>query len=150
MVKAPWYLRMFGIQKKRFKIHPLYLGTLVFIGKFIPKIDINKVKFESHPMTEVLEKMPLNGVIMAKIVAVSVLNSRIKILLFYRMYQRYFLWHITPADLKILTVLVLQQTNVQDFIYSIVSLKGLDVVSPKGTSPHGTGETIAPGELLEQ
>ena len=150
MVGAPWYLRIFGLRKKRFKIYPLYLGTLVFIGKFIPKIDIDKVKFENQPMTEVLEKMPLNGVIMSKIIAVSVLNSRIKILLFYRAYSRYFLWHVTPADLKIMTALVLQQTNVQDFIYSIVSLKGLDVVSQKGTSPHGMGETIAPGELLDQ
>ncbi len=122
------------------------MGTLVYIGKAVSKIDIDKDKFEEYPIAEVLGKMPVNANIMARVIALAVLNSRIKIILFYRMYKRYFLWNVTPEDLRIMTSMVLQQTNIQDFTYSIVSLKGINVISPKGTSPNGTGEIIAPGE----
>ena len=142
---------MFGIGKLRFKIRPLYLGTLVAMGKYISKIGIDRESFDEHPMAEVLEKMPINGRIMSKIVALGVLNSRMRIALFARVYEKYFLWNVTAADLKGITFLILQQTNVQDFIYSIVSLKGLDVISQKaGTSQSFTGETIAPGESSGQ
>jgi hypothetical protein len=133
---------LFTIRGKKYRIAALYLGTLVIISRLITRLRTNNSNLSFQVA---LESMNKNGFLMARIVAVAILNHPVKIKLFGWLLALKLYWSVDSFALKQLVDAVLAQSGALDFTISIVSLKGLSVTSPKETSPTGTGEKIAPG-----
>jgi hypothetical protein len=144
-IKTHGLLRVIGIKRLRFGIKGLYLGTLILISKEITSITIK----DGNGIAQATSAMEMNSKIMARIIALAILNNRLKIRLFKRILTSFLLWSLNAKNLSDLVHLVLDQMNVLDFFSSIVSIGGLNILKKKETSPKDEGSSIAPGTQSE-
>lgn len=136
-------LRWIGIKKIRFSVKGLYLGTLVKITSAMKGISIDteksKVEFTFH-------SIEMDTPAMARIVAMAILNSRLKIRLLTGPLSRFLTWRMTAKELNLLMLVVMEQMNLMDFFSSIVLIGNLNMIGRKEkTSPAEEGSQIAPG-----
>ena len=143
-VKTGWLFP----KKIRLSIKPLYLGTLVKISMLQKDMKIDRERYQKEPIAESFNIAGENSRNMAKIVAYGILNGPVKIALFGRILTTFLYWKLDTEALKQLLGIIIDSIGVMDFMSSIVSLHGVNVLSPRETSQNITGETIASGEEL--
>lgn len=131
--KKGWMAR-----KKTFTIHPVTIGSLVRISKILVGVDLKKIASESlHAMVvDSADKM-------AEVIAIAIHNRKGDT---PPRLVSFILNHFTAAELLNTIGVVLNQMNVSDFLKSIVSATGMNLME---TSPVDPEETIASGEPLE-
>ena len=143
----------FRIGKKNFKIKPLKLGTIIAIGKqtsLFGQID----NIEAVPA---MLNASGNLKPMAKVIALAVLNSRIKNA-FASLYAQYFLYKLTPNELYQVAMYIVRQMKVDDFFFTMTLMKGANVLKsneaekqsgeplPESQKPSGTATTKSSGK----
>ncbi|QDK80829.1 hypothetical protein EXU85_20340 [Spirosoma sp. KCTC 42546] len=111
-------LRFWGKPERTFTINQPYLGTLDWLSKEYIQMNLNETVLSQDPMGE-SRKLARYAPICARIVAISVLNSYWKIKLFTPLLASYFLWRVNPKTLWKFTSLILELSNMGDFINSI-------------------------------
>lgn len=122
----------FGKPKiKKFKIRQLFLGTMDLVSSLFAKMEIDEEALEKDPLAEGRRLEHIYAREMAQIVAVAYLNSKWGIRLLRRYYTRYFLWHVTPAKLYQLAMIINTLSNTPDFVNSIRLLSIVRTAAPK-------------------
>ncbi len=136
-----FYIRIFGI-KVPLKIKPLKLRTVIAISKEdAAMIDFDN---EKEGITEML-KCTANLTYLARIVALSVLNSKWKIRLFGRFLANQLSWKIEQKEqLFYIMKLIRQQVSPEEFFFTMALTRGLNILQRK--SDADTKEDEVSGE----
>jgi hypothetical protein len=145
-------LRLFGKKRTTLTLYPLKYGTMVKIASRLNNIETTTFdEINKSPVNIVLKLAATNAREMALMVAYGILNNRIGIALFARLYANRLFWSLTPQTGASIMTTIIEQSNVSAFLSTIISLRGLNVLAPKGEmSQNITGETIAPGASSAQ
>lgn len=115
----------------RFKISQSYLGTLLHISREYLKISIDEEQIENEAYRGSFMLVPENARRVAKIVALAVLNNRIKIALFAGILSKYLLWKLTPEKLFGVMGMILVLNNTASFTNSIRLIHTFRIMQPK-------------------
>jgi len=115
-VRAPMFLRMFGIKNINLMIKQPYSGTGIRAGRLYLKAQKNGIDAET--VTEALEVRERNAMLIARAVAVFVLRGKLLSWLFAKLLA-YWLIDGVPqkTQLNIMNTLVL--TGIEDFMITI-------------------------------
>lgn len=120
--KAGWFT---------FLIKQSYLGTLLHISNIYLQMAIDEEKLKNLAYQGSFTLVPENAERVARIVAVSVLNSKWKIKLFARPLTKYLLWKLTPGKLFKVMGMVLILNNTASFTNSIRLIHTFRMMKPK-------------------
>lgn len=104
---------------RTFEIKQPYLGTLDYLSNEYIKMEFSEERIKLDPLNESKRLSLENAKRCARVVAIAVLNSKLKILLFTRILSHYFLWRITPKKLFELALIINTLANTADFTNSI-------------------------------
>lgn len=115
-------------RKRSFLVRPATLGTLARISKLLLSIEVDDLSQEQFLNSSYLLASAHHRTI-AEVLAVAVTNTREypgeKLIDFL-------LHHLTARELLFCTSLLLKQMDLSNFIYSIISIKGLSVLQGAG------------------
>lgn len=124
--------RLFFRRKKwRFTIRQLFLGTIDHLSDLYLQIDIDEEKIKEDPQKEARRLAGKHAKLMARVVAIALLNSYFGIKFFSGILSYYLLWKINPQRLFELTIAVKTLSNTGDFIASIRSLSLVRTTTPR-------------------
>ena len=129
-------------KRVKLSVRPLRLGTLIYISK--EQENVSEVEL-SKDVLPAIAKLSANIKPATKIVAYSILNSRVKIKLFSGIFSRWLAWRISPKELNSLLALSLKQSEVTDFFGSTVLLKGMGLLEQKKSKAVTSRETKQSG-----
>lgn len=122
-VERTGLFRIFG--KKRFIIKPSKLGTLFMISKITVMSELNANDFEQNPIGRAHETIVKASKGYAKVLAIAVLNSRWKIMLFSSILGNYFFWKVSTGKLLQLMQAVVNANNILAFMSTIRLMSGI-------------------------
>jgi hypothetical protein len=147
-IRTGWFLRLFRIKRIPLYIYPIHYGTMVKIsGKLDRLKTTSKDSINENPVKTGFDIIRKDAKLVSRLIAYAILNSGILNFLFSRPLSWYLYCRLDSETGDALTTIVLERSKVGNFLRTIISLIGLDVLAPKREmSPNGTGETIAPGE----
>jgi hypothetical protein len=134
IIKPKWWHRK---KQKVFKITPLTLGSLIKISKSLIDIDL-KLFDQSNLLESNYNLIEKHAGKMAYIIGVAVVNNKAdpsKSLI------EFFLNNLTAAELLKITSIVLQQMQIADFMHTIISIKGTNVLQQKSVSATSANES---------
>ena len=124
-------IRVFGIKINiPFRIKPLRLGTILFLSK--QRLKLKEVSDEKEPVWEMFDKAE-NVKPFAKCVAISVLNSPLKIKIFSGLLSCFFLWKLTIKEIQDIMAVVVSQMNPRDFFFTTALVRGIQIVDRRKT-----------------
>lgn len=139
-IKKRSVLRFIGKKQRAFRIRQSYLGTVYAISKIAISMDFDETLIQKDPFFEskVLAEKHIKA--MALVIAIAILNSKLKIRLFKNILASYLLWHLTPEELSKLVMFIAELNNYSDFMSSIRSVRGWRITQPKSElSPQDNG-----------
>lgn len=151
-VPAPFFLRVFGKKQVSLLIRQPYLGTLMHISRLALRAGFDFEKIDQGEIDAAHRLVSEHAGTASRIVAVSVLNSKVKINLFTRLLSGWLKYKIKPRKLAEITMTIVLLSGIQDFTSSIRLIRSLRVTAPKNLSPADQGShedteaSIAPGE----
>lgn len=119
----------------KFTIRQLYLGTIDYLSDLYLQIDIDEERIKEDPQKEARRLSGQYAKLMARVVAIALLNSYLGIKLFSRILSSYLLWKINPQRLFELTIAIKTLSNPADFIASIRSLSLVRTTIPREEQP---------------
>jgi len=111
--------RFLGKKERTFTINQPYLGTLDLLSAEFIKIDFDEERLKNDGLSESKLLASRSCKVLANILAISVLNSKIKIRLFKWILSNYFLWRVTPKKMLDLSLVINYMMNLEGFINSI-------------------------------
>ena len=126
-VDRPGLLRRIGIRPKvyKFVLYPIYLGTLERISQIMVDMEFAEKVTKENFQEVGIETMATHTDDLLDIVSIAIYNTegkpnkRIKMIL-----KRY----TTPTELLALLTYVVAQMDVQGFMKSIISVKGMSLI----------------------
>jgi len=124
---------------KRFSvtIRALKLGTMVEISAYAK--DINPIA-EGVSSMNVIGETKASAKIAARIVAIAILNSRLKINLFSKLLSRWIYWNMNAKQLHEMVIAIISQSNA-DFFFACTNLLGaMKVMGPSTKAETASGE----------
>jgi hypothetical protein len=135
--------------KRTFTIRPITYGNLIRISNLLLSIDM-KVFDMKNLLDSNYNAITKHAESVAKVVAIAIHNNRDEP---PASVTRFVLFNFTSQEMMSTLNIVLQQMNVTGFMYSIISIRGLNVLesgtanasSVSEVSPLTAGEIIAPG-----
>jgi hypothetical protein len=132
-VKAPWFLWFLG--KRKVSIKALRLGTLLELSRLYTAagIDLNEIDKDPHVTLQDHLK-PI-----CRIVAVSILNSKIPIRLLAKPLERFIIRKFTANMLLEVMVFIATFSGYTSFLSTIRLIGDLKVTTPKNLSPEDQG-----------
>lgn len=107
------------------------LGTLLHVSKLFLQISIDEDKIQDSVYAGTYMQVPENAERVAKVVATTILNSRMKIWLFSKLLSKYLLWSLTPSRLFSLMSVILILNNAASFTNSIRLMHTFRMMKPK-------------------
>ncbi|MDQ1088561.1 hypothetical protein [Siphonobacter sp. SORGH_AS_1065] len=126
------WLRLLSKTKERtFIIQQPYLGTLDYITAEYIRMDFSEERIKEDPLGESKRLALVNAKRCAHIIALCILNSKLKIALFSGVLTQYLLWRITPSKLFQIALLINTMSNIADFTNSIRLMS----TNPRTTAP---------------
>lgn len=135
--KGHAYLQKKGLlkTKKKFILRPLTLGTLTQISKRMLEIDLES--FKGGQLLEANYKiLSQHGRTVAEIVALAVANRKAGA---PRGLVDFLLHNLTPKELLTVLNLVHQQMDLRNFMSSIISMRGLNVLESPVANAQNAG-----------
>lgn len=123
--------------KRTFEMHPVNLGSLIKISKEL--IDIDMKLFDGNNLLEsnyiLIEKYAEK---MARIIAIAVVNKKDDP---PNSLIQFFLNNLTANELFKIASIVLQQMQLADFMHTIISIKGTNVLQMTSASVTSANES---------
>jgi hypothetical protein len=137
------YLQQKGLApvKRQLVIRPITLGNLVRISKILLGMDVQGKLDQNNVLESNYQLITDNAHHLAGIVAIAVHNQRSEP---PASLVRFIEHHFTSRELQHTVNIVLKQMDLLSFMNTIISVKGLTVMSPKEQ-----GSQIASGEQSE-
>lgn len=126
--------------KKEFKISPSTLGTMLKISKEFTDIDLGKFD-KTEILNSSFELVKNHAERMALIVAYAVVNSKEDP---PQSLVSFLLNNLTAKELSKLVAIVINQIDTVNFLTSIISAKGINLLSRM--NPTDEGSILAPGK----
>ena len=150
-VKNRGITKYLGFRKLKISITPLWPGTVIKISREKKRLKFDQEDYKANPFKHAFDNFEHNSPIIAKIIAVAIINTKVEKRWLTNMLAWYLHANLTEGDRFALMMIIRSRINISDFINSIVFLDGIGILEPKKTetSPTGTGEIIAPGDSLE-
>jgi hypothetical protein len=111
--------KIFRRKERKFLIQQPYLGTLDYLAAEYIQMRYDEEAIKEDWIAEGKRMMKSDAKRCARVVAIAVLNDRWKLKYLIPFFATYFLWRITPEKLSQLTSIILQTSNIVDFIGSI-------------------------------
>ena len=105
-------------EERTFIINPLFNGTLLELSYEFSKMEFSQEKLQENGLTEV-KRLMKHSKVLSNIIAISVLNNRLKIRLFKGILSRYFLWRLTPSETESITTTIHYMMDLEGFTNSI-------------------------------
>lgn len=131
-VKKQSFLKYFSKNKERnFFIEQPFLGTLDIISALFLSINFDEKLLDENFLAASKELVSKSVKTCALVVAVSVLNSKLKIKLFSKILAQYFLWRMRPSDLVKMSIIIHKINNYGDFINSIRLMSAIRTTAPQ-------------------
>jgi len=125
------FLKHFSKSKKRtFVIKQPFLGTLDIISALFLSINFDESMLEENFLSASKEIVAKSVKTCALVVAISVLNSRLKIKFFSKVFSKYLLWRMRPSDLMKMSIIIHKINNYGDFINSIRLMSTIRTTAP--------------------
>lgn len=144
--------RKIAATKKVLTIQPIVLGNLVRISTLLLSIDPGSLS-EKDLQESSYKLMKEHGETIARVIAIACHNKREDP---PQSLVDFILWHFSPIESRKVLAIVIKQMEVQNFMTTIISARGLNVLDsePKKNgksemSPLTQGRKIAPGTSLE-
>lgn len=138
-VKRTGFLRLFS-KTKTYHIAPPALGCLLEISKLSLSVDIDEDRVTADPWGESWAIISATDDRLAKVLAVAILHSRIKIKLFTKILAKQLMWQLTTRQLINAVSLVLMASNPGDFLNTIRLIRTTkSLTTPKNLSPDEHG-----------
>jgi hypothetical protein len=132
-------MQRWGIAKKKrvFVLKPIYLGTLIRISKLILSVDLHiPHNGEGQTTREMLEanyhSIIKHGETLAEIVALAIQNSKEEA---KPELVQFILHNFTSSELVNVLILVLKRMNLSNFMTSIISVRGMNVLGSQTVVP---------------
>jgi hypothetical protein len=148
-LSSPEFLRWIGIKTIRLKLSNLYLGTLLKVSPLLQQLKI-EAKPDANMINTLLVGMQDNIKLQAKIISIAILNRPWRIKLFTGLLSKILIWNLDSKSMSQLLSLLIDKMQVQDFMSSIVSIGGFQIVKKETSLESDSGEKIAPGSLSGQ
>jgi hypothetical protein len=120
----------------RFKIKPLYLGTILHLSRQHSRL--KQVDESREILWDMFEKAD-NVKVFARCAAIGILNNPVRIRLFARPLTHIILSNTTVKEIHALLTIVASQMNARDFFFTSALIKGFRIVDrrpPESTSPN--------------
>lgn len=144
-----WMLRKGWKQSKRyFEISPLRLGSLIRVSKLFLSID-SHILDRTNLIESNYKLMAAHSTTVARIIAAAIHNKETKV---PRSLAAFILWNFTTEEMMKVITIVIRQMEVQNFMSTIISVRGLSVLSDREKekpstvmSPQSQGRKIASG-----
>lgn len=120
------FLQKWGIRPKKrvFELKPITLGNLIRISKLLLQIDEDILNTKKL-LNSIYRSLDEHGDVIAEVVATALINTKVgpskKDINLVRD-------EFTPLELKGVLSLVISRMNVSDFMHSIISIRGLNVL----------------------
>lgn len=111
--------KFIGKKERKFKIYQPYLGTLDLLSAEFIQIDFDEERLKADGLSESKLLASRSCKILANILAIAVLNSKVKVFFFKRILANYFLWRVTPKKMLELSMVINYMMNLEGFINSI-------------------------------
>lgn len=126
-VMEKWLMK-WGIKpsKRVFAIYPIVFGNLIRISKLVRSINMNLQA--TNLLDASFEAMSEHGDAMARIIAMAIQQQKQEP---SEKMVRFILGNFTAQEMKTVLSVVLRQMDVQSFMMSIISMKGLNVLDKK-------------------
>jgi hypothetical protein len=125
------FLMFFRLMKpyKTFKIYAACMASMIRISKLLLDIDPECFKEKDSFLRANWQVMNDSGRALCEVIAIAIKNkeeepTEQEIL--------FFLNNLTAAEVKGILNIILHKINVQDFMFSIVSVTGMNLINPKG------------------
>lgn len=134
-VPAPGICRIIGVRKIKISLKALKLGTLLEVSRRYAALNIKTEDLEKDPW-KLINK---NLIQVCRIVAVCVLNSRLKIKLFTRPLAHFIRWRFTGNMLLEVMIFVANFSGLLSFTSTIGLIRDLRITAPKNPSPEDQG-----------
>lgn len=126
------YRDKLGIKSRKLTIYKPYLYTMDVASELKLQIEINLSNLEKNPIKFSNKVIKDNAKLMARIMAVYLLNRSWKIKYFSGIVARYLMTHIDAEKLNTICQLVFEMENAANFIDSTVLMSGADrTLKPK-------------------
>lgn len=134
-VPAPRICRIIGVKNVRISVRALKLGTLLEVSRRFEALGIKAGDLEKNP-TELIVR---NLKAVCRIVAVSILNSRIGISIFTRLLGHFIRWRFTGNMLLEVMLFIVNFSGLSSFLSTIGLIRDLKMTTPKNPSPESQG-----------
>jgi len=122
-------------REKVFCIEPLTLGTLLKISNIL--LTIPEDMYDPNLLLQnAYKSMASHSATIAHIIAIALKNKKGPV---SAKSIDFLLHRITPADLKRMLSIILKQMDVANFMHTIISIRGLNVLATKEMSPEDQG-----------
>jgi len=128
---------------RKFTINKLTLGTLLEITKFTTGIEV-LIPSDENFISIGSELMQKNIIPMVNIITLAVKNDSKKS---NKKLIQFFLNNLTSEELLKIVILTLRQMDINSFLASIVSVKGMDMMKKKSPTEATTQTTGEPSEV---
>jgi hypothetical protein len=136
IVKKTWLDKIKNRQSRVFAIHPLTLGSLVKISKELIEIDLGLFN-KNNLLESNYQLIDKYGEKMARIISIAVVNQKNDP---SKNLVQFFLDNLSAKELLQAASVVLQQMNISDFMHTIISIKGANVLPLKSASVTNAGK----------
>lgn len=136
------FLQKWGIRPKKrvFELKPITLGNLIRISKLLLQID-EDILDSKKLLNSIYRSLDEHGDAIAEVVATAMINTKAgpsrKDIDLVRD-------EFTPTELKFVLSLVISRMNVSDFMHSIISIRGLNVLESE--PKNGLKKKVSPSE----
>lgn len=152
-IPAPFLLRIFGKKKVSLVIRQPKLGTLIYMSKGFVSMNVDPSLIESGDVDQAYMMVAKHGDEMSRLMAVAVLNGKLKIKLLSVIVGKWLKWKLTAVTLAELFFTVTTLSGVQHFTTTIRYLPAMNLMKRRNLSPEIKGSQeaeskvfIAPGE----
>lgn len=129
-IVAPLFLRLFGKKTIAISVKALKLGTLLELSRLYTSLGITEADFKSQH--ELIQK---NLKTVCIIVAIAILNSKIRIKLFAKPFAGFIERQFTANMLLEVMIFIATYSGVGSFSNTIRLLGDLSITAPKNLSP---------------
>lgn len=130
-IPAPFLLRAFGKKNVSITIHQPKMGTLIAISKGYLDLGIDTTGIDDGDLRAAHELIAKHGKGICKVLAVSLLNGRLKIKLFSGILGRWLFWKLSAEKINRLFILITLLSGVKDFCDTIRLLPAMNVMKKK-------------------
>lgn len=118
-VKTKSFLsRLFRKQERIFTIKPLFNGTLLELSYEFSKMEFSQERLQEDGLNEV-KRLMQHTQVLSNIIAIAILNNKLKIRLFKGILSRYLMWRLTPSETEKITTTIHFLMDLEGFTSSI-------------------------------